>query len=277
MHDFAEVAIGIQGSDLSFREGMEDKRMKKTFGLVMGLLFLFSACTSSHLIKTESDRAKANEDLEDRNVDVVLTNGEMIKARNVVVENDSIRLLDSKSNLYRMIPVSEVLKMGIHKPVENSIKGGCLGLLAAVPLRALQFTDEWDKPESKHIPGFLPFLISGSAGALMSGLAVQDFYRFSGSEPAPPVHSEARVVVEGKLVVLSDRVGEAIDLQERNQYGLFPGLEGYQSAELRLHDDGSYWFYVTQSAPECGTENLFKMPIDEHEVHRVRAHIDQFQ
>jgi hypothetical protein len=256
---------------------MEEERMNKTTCLFMSLLLPFSACISTRLIQTESDRAKANEDLRGRNVDVAMTNGETIKARNVIVEEDSVRFLDSATDLERWVPVSEVMKMGIHKPVENFITGGCLGLLAGVPLRALQFTDEWDEPESKHIPGFLPFLISGSAGALMSGLAVRDFYRFSGSEPATPVHSESRVVVEGKPVVVSDRVGEAVDLQERNRYGLFPGLEGFQSAELRLHDDGSYWFYVTQSAPESGTENLFKMPIDEQEVHRVRAHIDSSQ
>jgi len=43
-----------------------------------------------------------------------------------------------------------------------------------------------------------------------------------------------------KVVIISERVGEMIDAEERERFGLWPTIKGFKSAVLLQLSDGSY-------------------------------------
>lgn len=48
----------------------------------------------------------------------------------------------------------------------------------------------------------------------------------------------------GTVVILSEKVGPAIDLEERNYYGMFSGVQHFESAVLLQMPDSSYLFKI---------------------------------
>jgi len=50
---------------------------------------------------------------------------------------------------------------------------------------------------------------------------------------------------EGEPFVVSDVVGNVIDVEERNRYGLFPEIEGSHSAAFFRIREGSYLVKIT--------------------------------
>ena len=66
---------------------------------------------------------------------------------------------------------------------------------------------------------------------------------------------EMFVIEEGK-VILSDKVGEEIDREERNKYSLFPNIKGFQSAVLLQSSDGNYAFEITCLSEKTGEEKI---------------------
>jgi hypothetical protein len=253
--------------------------MIKVISLFMALAILFAGCSSFTLIKTETDYLKANKKFENRNVTVSLNNGEIIKAENVFVKADSISLLDTGSNIKRLIPTPEVEKIVLHNVVEKTIKGCITGFLVSIPCWALLITDTWYKSPPSVLSGSALFKLGGYLGAFMgliSGIN-GDFYRFfePESKSIPSVVLENHVVVEGKVVVISEKVGEVIDLQERDKYNLFQGVKEFQSAELRQLNDSTFYFYVTCSDTNSKSVELMELQIDKEQIKRVREHIDQ--
>ena len=74
-------------------------------------------------------------------------------------------------------------------------------------------------------------------------------------------------------VVISERVGEVIDPEEREQFGLFLGIEEFKEARFFLMDEGGYVVeIVTDSVKLVGTNRdpdavaILRDYIDRHEV-----------
>ena len=61
---------------------------------------------------------------------------------------------------------------------------------------------------------------------------------------------------EGEIIVISERVGEVIDLEERNRFNLFSGVKDFRSAILFKRLDGSYAFKMTFVADTTGEEKI---------------------
>jgi hypothetical protein len=272
---------------------MEDSKMKKKLSLFMALVILFTGCSSLTLIKTESDYMNINEKLKDKNVTVSLKNGEIICATHVVVMSDSVSLMDSESNSKRLIPAPEVKNIVIHetgKSILTASLGGafiCLGAIFVI------FGPEFISSGLR----WTRLLFSGLAIGALSGLGKGDVYGFSESEPEPqwPVSgasraqgvvvqeppwastsvSEEQVAHEGRAVVINERIGEVIDPQERDKYGLFGYIAGFLAAEFRLQDDGTYWLYIMHTDPESGAAKIIKRQTDEITVQRLKEYINQ--
>jgi len=78
----------------------------------------------------------------------------------------------------------------------------------------------------------------------------------------------------GTVVVLSEKVGPIIDLEERNFYKFFMGVKHFESAILLQRPDSSYVFKVISRNETEPSVELIWMPIVEEEVYRLRLHID---
>lgn len=62
-----------------------------------------------------------------------------------------------------------------------------------------------------------------------------------------------------KVIVISEKVGEVIDKEEREQYKLFPQIKGFKSAViLQLADDG---FVAEVTYEEEGEEKIRRIPL----------------
>jgi hypothetical protein len=269
--------------------------MKKPSSLFMILVFLFTGCSSLTLLKTESDYEKINEKLKDKNVTVSLKNGEIIEAKNVVFMTDSVSFLDSESNIKRSIPTPEVKNIVINdigKSIISAFLGGVIVCVIPVVLIfggiAASFGESLISPQ---------LLLLGLAVGALSGFGKGDAYGFGESEsqrpfggtsqiqdstvPEPPWASsgvsENQMSVEGKVIVISERVGEIIDRQERDKYGLYVYINGFQSVEFRQNEDRSYWFYLRYMDQKSGTAKILKRQTDEKTIQLLREYINQFK
>ena len=63
-------------------------------------------------------------------------------------------------------------------------------------------------------------------------------------------------VIEGGKVIISDRVGEEIDLEERNKYSFFTDIKGFHSAVLHKLPDGNYAFKTTYQDETTGETKI---------------------
>jgi hypothetical protein len=269
--------------------------MKKSSSLFAVLVLLFAGCSSLTLLKTESDFEKTNEKLKGKNVTISLKNGEIIEAINVVLRTDSISFMDSESNIKRSVTpqkVKDIVIIDNGKSILNALLGGVV--VIAIPFAILGGPDGLVFVASHISP---QLLLLGLAIGALSGLGKGDSYGFGESEPQRPLGGAAQIqegtvpeppwasggvpenqiAVEGKFIVISDRVGEVIDRQERDKYGLFVFINGFQSVEFRQNDDDSYWFYLRYMDPKSGTLKVLKRQTDEEAIQRLREYIDQFK
>jgi hypothetical protein len=290
---------------------MEVSKMKKTLCLFMALVIPFTGCASFTFLKNESDYAKINQKSNDNNTTVTLKNGEIINATNVVVKSDSISLWESKSSIKRMIPTPEVKKIIIKDGGEMIKNGFLVGLiLVGIPAFVLGmginsiengFSGGSTSLSDVLLVGLKGFGFGGLVGAIITGLIYPiykgDVYGFSepepyrlvsiasqaqgGAFPDPPWASgavpENQMALVGRVIVISERVGEVIDRQERDKYGLYAYINGFQSVEFRQKDDNSYWFYLRYTDQKSGTTKIFKSGTDENTVKLLRDYINQFK
>lgn len=78
----------------------------------------------------------------------------------------------------------------------------------------------------------------------------------------------------GTVVILSDKVGPTIDLEERNFYKLFTGVEHFESAVLLEKPDGSYTFKITIKKEGEPSSTIPWITCTQEEIERIRHHID---
>ncbi|UCD05302.1 MAG: hypothetical protein JSV98_09330 [candidate division WOR-3 bacterium] len=98
--------------------------------------------------------------------------------------------------------------------------------------------------------------------------------------PALPKVDHSLIEREQPIVV-SERVGDVIDAKERDQFGLFPAVEGFQEARFYRFREGGYALEITTAEEKLLSVNswssavlLMKDYIDNYE--RFESHPDSF-
>ena len=79
---------------------------------------------------------------------------------------------------------------------------------------------------------------------------------------------------KGQVVVISPKVGEIIDRDERHFYGIFPASRDFHSAVILQRPDGSYVAEITEEYR--GVRKVRTLPIDSLTLDRLRNRIDTF-
>jgi len=77
-----------------------------------------------------------------------------------------------------------------------------------------------------------------------------------------------------KIIVISDRVGEVIDAEERAHFGLFEAYKGFKSAVFLLLPDSSYVAEITYE--ENGAEKKTRLPLSKQSVKSLTDYIDNY-
>lgn len=85
--------------------------------------------------------------------------------------------------------------------------------------------------------------------------------------PVMAQESESR-----KAIIISEKVGETIDLKERNQYRLFLFMENFKSAVVVQMSDSSFVMRITEE--ENGIKRVDSIPITLKVLQRLRQYID---
>jgi hypothetical protein len=80
----------------------------------------------------------------------------------------------------------------------------------------------------------------------------------------------------GAIVILSDKVGPIIDLEERNDYGLFMGVPNFDSAVLLNRPDSSFAFKIVIKDVNDSSRTMRWFPCTRGEIERIRNHIETF-
>ncbi len=100
-------------------------------------------------------------------------------------------------------------------------------------------------------------------------------------EEQPEVQEEEvedkKVPAEPQIVTISEAVGEEIDLQERNRYGLFKKVQRFVSASYFKQPDGSYTIkmvVVDESGNEVEKVNPVTYAGIEYARAKIKAHKD---
>ena len=100
-------------------------------------------------------------------------------------------------------------------------------------------------------------------------------------EEQPGVQEEEvedkKVPAEPQIVTISEAVGEEIDLQERNRYGLFKKVQRFVSASYFKQPDGSYTIkmvVVDESGNEVEKVNPVTYAGIEYARAKIKAHKD---
>jgi hypothetical protein len=80
---------------------------------------------------------------------------------------------------------------------------------------------------------------------------------------------------KGKVIILSPMVGETIDREERDYYGLFPASQNFSSAVIFQQSDGSHVAEITEEIK--GTQQIRRRIMDQQTLQQFREHINAFE
>ncbi len=89
-----------------------------------------------------------------------------------------------------------------------------------------------------------------------------------------PQESHSQQMGYGKPVVVSERVGETIDPEERNSFELFLFVKHFKSAVFYRRPDSSYVAVI--HTEEAGEKSVLLKEVDQATFLRIREHIDHF-
>ena len=88
-----------------------------------------------------------------------------------------------------------------------------------------------------------------------------------------PLRSSAQEE-QGEVVVISEQVGEEIDKEEKNNFGLFPNIKGFQSAVCFKLADDKYVLKITYLDEQSGESNIERIQVSEESINNIRYQID---
>ena len=80
---------------------------------------------------------------------------------------------------------------------------------------------------------------------------------------------------ESERVIISEKLGDVIDLEERNKYKLFMATKNFKSAILLKLNDENYAFKIIYLDDVTGEENIKWIPRTESEIKSIRILIDK--
>jgi hypothetical protein len=80
---------------------------------------------------------------------------------------------------------------------------------------------------------------------------------------------------EHEVIIISERVGEVVDLEERNYYQLFLGVEGFQSAEFLKISDSLFLVKIIYQKNDI--EQIQFQRLTESKMQHIREFIDHFE
>ena len=81
---------------------------------------------------------------------------------------------------------------------------------------------------------------------------------------------------EGKVIIISERVGEVIDQGEREHFNLFPGIDGFQSAQFIRKPDGGMQILIKYIESATGKEEIQREYPTKLEIMQLREMIDNY-
>lgn len=80
---------------------------------------------------------------------------------------------------------------------------------------------------------------------------------------------------EGEIFIISENVGKEIDLDERNKYNLFAGIEVFKSAVFIKHKDGSYLLKISYLDEKTGEEKIRRLLCNETNIQIFKKVIEK--
>ena len=81
---------------------------------------------------------------------------------------------------------------------------------------------------------------------------------------------------EEEIIIISDEVGEVIDLEERSKYNLFPAVKGFQSAVFLKLSDENYVLKITYLDSE-NEQKVKRIPQSESRINYFKTRIDHVE
>ena len=82
---------------------------------------------------------------------------------------------------------------------------------------------------------------------------------------------------EGQVIIVSERVGKEIDLEERNKYKLFQGIKGFQSAVFLKLPDSSFVSEAIYLDERTNEKKVNRIPQTEVGIEKIGEYIDHFE
>jgi hypothetical protein len=170
------------------RAFLKKSAIKTTLSLIVVLTFLFSGCTSVHLMEpSEASYSKTNSELQGKKVQITLTNGETIKAEQIEITDHAISYNNLDLQSRQTVPVSKVNEITFKNRGRSALAGFAIGAFIGAPIGALlsyvgAAVSEHPDPGSKAIPGALVYGVgTGLVLGLPIGAAIgsKDKYMFT--------------------------------------------------------------------------------------------------
>lgn len=249
--------------------------------LIFAMLF-YSGCSSTRFIKPEqSSYDEINKKLKGKRVNIILTDGYWYagEVKDIRVAPDSTSWVELLLPRKHVIPTSKVKEIYTKSHVNGALQGllsgaivwGSIGALIGLmchdssPGGSGSSEDSWlfEGPLWTTTPGqdaALGAILLGVPGALIGfliGVSKGSTNKYVLSVPSSEATDISLTDLErSKVIIISERVGEVIDLEERNKYHIFPGIKGFQSAVLTELPDGRYILKVTYLDETTGEEKI---------------------
>ncbi|MBN1350705.1 hypothetical protein JXJ21_14910 [candidate division KSB1 bacterium] len=82
---------------------------------------------------------------------------------------------------------------------------------------------------------------------------------------------------EGEIIIISERVGEEIDRDERARFNLFQEIDGFQSAVYIKLPDNRYFLKITYLDEKTGKQKISHLQQSETSIKNRRKYLDHFE
>jgi hypothetical protein len=83
--------------------------------------------------------------------------------------------------------------------------------------------------------------------------------------------------IEGEVITISERVGDVIDLEERNRFELFADVKGFRSASFMTLVDRGYTLRIIYLDETTGEEAVQLVPRTESDIRQIEEYLDHFE
>ncbi|MCK5406773.1 MAG: hypothetical protein KAJ37_04945 [Candidatus Krumholzibacteria bacterium] len=209
-------------------------------------------CSSTQTIKKWSDASeieKANRTLQDEKADVRFSSGAQVTGLNVNVAPDTTSWTDGSDESRHACLSTEVQEIVVTKQGKGALQGLGIGFLAGFATGFIIGTaggggSEFSATEAGSMFGTVLGVAGGAVGAIVGGSVGQKTSVVYPGDLRVHYDIPFDVTAEGR-VIITDKVGDVIDRQERDKYGLFPEILGFESAVLYAQPHHGYVFEIT--------------------------------